>query len=150
MPGRTAQILGYILLVLAITLILSKLITSYFTRTRQPRQDQPAPAAGTNPSRHGIKLPRFRLSALHLPRLRLSHIRIPRRQHRPRPTRAESAAIRRKNWQHYLENQKNTTAVGSSPALVAIPEADYQAIQSRANPLTPESVDLRPDRPETL
>jgi len=52
MSARTAQILGYILLVLVITLIISKLITSYFTRTRQPRQNQPEPAASTTPSRH--------------------------------------------------------------------------------------------------
>jgi hypothetical protein len=149
MPGRTAQILGYILLALVITLILSKLITSYFTRTRQPRQNQPALAAGTNPSRHGIKLPCLRLSALRLPRPRLSHIHVPHRRHRPRPTRAERAAIREQNWQHHLENQKNAKAVEAdqAPAEVPIPEAGYQAMQPDTGPLTPVSVDLLPDSP---
>ena len=147
MPGRTAQILGYILLVLVITLILSKLITSYFTRARQPRQDQPAPAADT--SQHGIKLPCLRLSALRLPRPRLSHIHVPHRRHRPRPTRAERAAIREQNWQHHLENQKNAKAVEAdqAPAEVPIPEAGYQAMQPDTGPLTPVSVDLLPDSP---
>jgi hypothetical protein len=116
MSAQTAQVLGYILLTLVITLIASKFVTSYFTRTRQPRQDPPKPT----PSRHHMKLPRLALAALphpHLPRLHLPH--------RPRSTRADRAAIRQQNWQHHLESQKNATAAATTP--VPAPEASDQS-----------------------
>jgi hypothetical protein len=126
MSARTAQVLGYILVVLVITLTISKLISNYFTRIRQPRRNQPELAASTTPGRRRIKLPRLPLPAPHLPRPHLPRLHMPRRR-RQRPTRAERAAIRRQNWQHHLENQVNTAVVNPATTPDLAPESEYQA-----------------------
>jgi hypothetical protein len=110
MSAQTAQVLGYILLALIITLLTSKFVTSYITRTRQPRQNEPEVSHA--PSRRHLKVPRLRLPRLHLP-------------HRPRSSRAERTAIRQQNWQHHLESQKDATAAAIPP--VPATEANHHS-----------------------
>jgi hypothetical protein len=106
MSAQTAQVLGWILLALVVTLIASKLVTDYVFRNRQPRQPrqprqsrQPRQrAAKTTASGRRIRLPRI----MYLPRLK--------RNPHPRPRRAERSATREQNWKRYLESQQPSAA----------------------------------------
>jgi hypothetical protein len=99
MSAQTAQTLGWILLTLVVTLVASKLISGYISRTRQPRPRQPR---ATNRKR------RLRLPALLFPHLRLPAPHLPRwkQRTRTRPSRAERSATREQNWRRYLQSQR--------------------------------------------
>jgi hypothetical protein len=97
MSAQTAQILGWILLALVITLVASRLISNYTSRNRPPQQREPKTTASKNK-------PRMKLPALHLPRLK-----------RPqRMSRAERSAVREQNWRRYLESQRQPAAEQAS------------------------------------
>jgi hypothetical protein len=106
MSSQTAQILGWILLALVITLVASKLISGYIFRSRAPQQRAPAEPRTRKPSRT--------LAALRFLRQRLPHLphpkRGPQQKRRPRPSHAERRATREQNWRKYLESREGTAA----------------------------------------
>jgi hypothetical protein len=105
MSAQTAEVLGWILLALVVTLVASKLITGYITRTRQPRPERP-PA--TTPAT--ARTARFKLSRPHLPRLKRRH----------GLGRAERRATREQNWKRYLESRQ-PPATDQTPVEEAAP-----------------------------
>jgi hypothetical protein len=101
MSAQTAQVLGWILLALVVTLVASKLTSNYMSRNRparskEPRIRQPASAR---------RRPRFKL-----PALPFSRPHLPSRSRHPRPNRDERRTTREQNWRRYLESQQPPAA----------------------------------------
>ena len=101
MSAQTAQVLGWILLALVVTLVASKLTSNYMSRNRQPRTKEPR----TRQLASARRRPRFRL-----PPLPFSRPHLPGRSRRPRPNRDERRTTREQNWRRYLESQQPPAA----------------------------------------
>ena len=107
MSAQTAQVLGWILLALVVTLVASKLTSNYMSRNRQPRSKEPR----TRQPGGARRRPRFRL-----PALPFSRPHLPSRSRHPRPNRDERRTTREQNWRRYLESQQPPAAgVGKVP-----------------------------------
>jgi hypothetical protein len=117
MSAQTAQVLGWILLALVVTLIASKLVSDHFARNRHPRPAQPKPSEPGK--RRTRRLPRPRFARLRIPRPRLRRPKL-----RARPSRAERRATREQNWKRYLESQKQPAA--DETAVLEAPESVNQ------------------------
>jgi hypothetical protein len=93
MSSQTAEILGLVVLGLAIVLAATRLTGAHFARARQPVTPAGPPA-----------LPRPRHSR-RLPRIRFARIRFPRMHVPTRQSRAARRVAREQNWQRHLESE---------------------------------------------